>query len=252
MTIKPENPDKVHLGSYYECDRGVLTRIPPGSGAVDPHATLIHDQFRALLLSEAYPCLGGRSAVRTDCYRLGVYPELGTETAVRDCAFGLWTMLADWPRDSHSVAVLVAVFDGPAISDELDFERALWRQLNAMHRLDAARSGFTETSPITLNEDDDGFFFGDRTFFIVGLNPAASRWARRFGWPTLIFNSLTHDTVLRSRGQYERMQRIIRRRDTRLQGAPNPSVDLPQMAQFSGRPVSQDWQCPREEAGGER
>jgi FPC/CPF motif-containing protein YcgG len=62
----------------------------------------------------------------------------------------------------------------------------------------------------------------------------------------LVFNALTHDALLRRRGQYERMQSTIRRRDVRLQGAPNPAVDRPQLAQFAGRDVERDWQCPVE------
>jgi uncharacterized protein len=196
------------------------------------------------MLSEMYPCLGGASAIRTGDYRLGIYPRLGSVRASQECFADLTTYLQERPAQDYPISVFVAVFDGPVTGGEIGFERALWRQLQAMHRLDPGPAGLRRPGPIAVEPDDEGFVFWDRTFFVVGLHPAASRWARRFAWPTLAFNALTHDALLRSRGQYERMQTAIRRRDVRLQGTPNPALDLPQVAQFAGRMVTNDWQCP--------
>jgi FPC/CPF motif-containing protein YcgG len=236
----------VPVSSCYAVDRGgVLTQLR-GDPLAQPLAGLVHAQWRGLMLSEHFPCLGGAAAIRTECYRFSVYPPLGSTEAVRDCAADLAAFQAEAPADTQPIAVHVATFDGPVSAGEEDFERRLWRQLQAMYRIDQQRAGTAEPAPVMLDEADDGLPLGDRTYFVVGLHPAASRWARRFAWPTLVFNALTHDALLRRRGQYERMQHVIRRRDTRLQGVLNPAVDLPQLAQFAGRDVQGDWQCPVE------
>jgi FPC/CPF motif-containing protein YcgG len=236
----------VPVSSCYSVGHGGALSPLRGDPLAQPLATLVHAQWRGLLLSDQFPCLGGTSAIRTERYRFALYPELGSAAAIRDCVADLAGFQCDAPAETEPIAVHVAVFDGPVNADEKGFERDLWRQLQGMHRADRQRSGIEEFEPVTLNETDDGIWLGDRTYFVVGLHPAASRWARRFAWPTLVFNALSHDALLRRRGQYERMQSTIRRRDTRLQGAPNPAVDRPQLAQFAGRDVERDWQCPVE------
>src|SRR4051794_10028053 len=47
----------------------------PPSSAV---ASLIHDQFRALVLHPSFSCLGAKSAIRTGGYQMGIYDELGS------------------------------------------------------------------------------------------------------------------------------------------------------------------------------
>lgn len=241
----PITPAGAVTSSYNRLVDGRLTQARPAEQDADALAHLVHNQFRTLMLSESYPCLGGSAAVRKGNYALGVYPSLGSTEAIGHCVEDLVGFLDEHPVASHPVAAMVAVFDGPVHAEEAGFEQSLWAQLQGMRQLDGARPGSTATGPVSVTEDDEGFVFSGRPFFVVGLHPAASRWARRFAWPTLVFNSLTHDEYLRRKGQYERMQTKIRERDARLQGSVNPAVDLPQVAQFSGRMVGPDWQCPR-------
>ena len=82
----------------------------------------------------------------------------------------------------------------------------------------------------------------------MGLNPFSSRWARRFGWPVLVFNALTHASVLKQDGRQERLSRAILARDNALQGSDNPSLSAPQQAQFSGCAIGPGWGRPRTSA----
>jgi FPC/CPF motif-containing protein YcgG len=82
----------------------------------------------------------------------------------------------------------------------------------------------------------------------VGLHPGASRPARRFAKPALVFN--THDQFnrLRASGAYEKMRQIIIDRDVALAGSSNPMLsrhgDTSEARQYSGRAVTEDWKCP--------
>lgn len=239
-SISPVSP----CGSCHDWKEGRLSRVRPGSGEPDPISVLVHAQFRALLLSEAYTCLGGTSAVRRGQYRFGLYPELASGGAVSACAGDLADFAREFPADEHPVAVFVAAFDGPLSMDEAEFEIKLWNQLAGLHDCDRQRADWTAEPPDDWDKDDIGFVFADRHFFVVGLHAAASRWARRFGWPTLVFNALSHEKPIRAVGQFERMQERIRDRDRDLQGSVSPTIGLCQTAQFSGRNVTAEWRCP--------
>ena len=98
--------------------------------------------------------------------------------------------------------------------------------------------------PALVEPEDPGFVFGDREFFVVGISPVSSRWARRFGWPVLVFNALTHASLLKQDGRHGRLSRAILARDHALQGTDNPSLSASQQAQFSGRSVGPGWRKP--------
>jgi FPC/CPF motif-containing protein YcgG len=102
------------------------------------------------------------------------------------------------------------------------------------------------------------FSFARRAFFVVGLNPTASRYARRSPWPCLVFNPHEQLEKLRAKGALPALQAAIRARDIRLQGSVNSSLDNfgdhSEARQYAGRQVELDWRCPfhpgiREDAG---
>lgn len=213
----------------------------------DPAAVDAH--FRAWVLDGRFPCLGASSAVRHGDYILHTCPPLGTEAGAQACLHALDETIAAFPVDSHPVTILVAVFDGPWDVDENKFEEMLWLHLNFL-REQTPLASMSGSAPLAGRDfEDPGFAFADRDFFIVGMHPRASRIARRFRWPTLVFNALTHSQKLRDDGHYDLMRDRIRNRDLRLQGTLNPTLDLPQLAQFSGRAVGSDWRCPLAKGG---
>ena len=66
--------------------------------------------------------------------------------------------------------------------------------------------------------------FGGEAFFVIGLHPRASRPARRFCRPVLVFNLHDQFERLREQGRYERMREKIMARDEALAGSPNPML----------------------------
>ena len=85
-------------------------------------------------------------------------------------------------------------------------------------------------------------------FFIVGLHPRASRPARRFEVPALVFNMHAQFERLRSDGRYEKLRTAILKRDLSLAGSINPMLarhgETSEARQYSGRAVEADWRCP--------
>ena len=220
--------------------------VAPHNGETEAGAgpAAVHQHFRELVLGPDYPCLGAAGAVRRGDYRMRSYPELGSAAAVRACVADLTAFLQDFPHAEHPVAILVAVFGGPEGLDEIAFERLLWAQLHGMRAAERASAAVARPPLAGRDEQDPGYGFGDRDFFVVGLHPGAVRTARRFSRPTLVFNALTHAEALQNAGRFHLMRDRIRARDLRLHGTPNPNLARCQWAQFSGRDVGGDWGGP--------
>jgi FPC/CPF motif-containing protein YcgG len=194
-----------------------------------------------------YPCLGAKSVLHQSRATVRVFRELGTpETAAR--------LLDELRRFSARTgsrggfASFIAVFTAPEIASETQFEDLLWRELQFLHCLDTDPWA-TDVSH-DPRDDDFAFCAGGIAYFLVGLHPRASRFARRAEYPTLVFNLHAQFEALRAAGYYERMRDAIRARDERLQGSVNPMVRdhgrSPSASQYSGREVGPGWEAPFE------
>ena len=225
-----------------------LVQVPEPSEPPSQLAQLIHDQFRALVLSAGFSCLGAQAAIRAGRYRMGIYGELGLPDVTRDLAAHLSAFVEADDPSAHSLTTFVASFSGPAPTDELEFERLLWAQLQALHD-QYGRDHRWDPSVSSDPEDASfSFSFAGRAFFVVGLHAASSRWARRFAWPTLVFNPHHQFKHLRQQGTFARLQARIRARELALQGTLNVNLsefgERPEARQYAGRPVEDAWQCP--------
>jgi FPC/CPF motif-containing protein YcgG len=144
---------------------------------------------------------------------------------------------------------LAVVFGQPGPSDEAAFERAMWARLQALAQIDAAR-GYDYDSSVSRDPGDADFAvsFAGAAFFIVGLHPHASRPARRFAHPAMVFNLHAQFERLREQGLYGRMRDTIIKRDTQLAGHANPMLsqhgERSAARQYSGRAVGEAWTCP--------
>jgi FPC/CPF motif-containing protein YcgG len=221
-----------------------------GPGAMVPSSltTLVHEGVRALVLSRQYSCIAARSALRHNAYRFALYPPLGSSDSALSLAFDLWTFVRDAPSLDSPFATFIASFEGPVLADEAAFEGLLWQTLQQLHDLDAVHHAWDTSVSADAASRDFAFSFAGTAFFIVGLHAAASRAARRFAWPTLVFNAHRQFEQLKTSGQYARFQQVIRAGERSLQGDVNPMLadfgERSEAAQYSGRHVESDWRCP--------
>lgn len=134
------------------------------------------------------------------------------------------------------------------VADGQAWEKLLWAQLQSLHELDRTHHAWDATVSSDPADPAFSFSFAGTAFFIIGMHPASSRLARRFAWPTLVFNAHEQFERLRERQVFERMRATVRARDHKLQGSlnPNPSNygERSEARQYSGRAVAGDWQCP--------
>jgi FPC/CPF motif-containing protein YcgG len=142
----------------------------------------------------------------------------------------------------------VAVFEQPRNIDELQFEDLFWRQLRALHELDATHFDWDPNVRSDPGDPHFSFSFGGQALYVIGMHANSSREARRFPWPALVFNPHEQFERLRADGKWKRMQETIRTRDHALQGSINPMLsdfgEQSEARQYSGRAVEEDWRAP--------
>ncbi|MGJ4801866.1 guanitoxin biosynthesis heme-dependent pre-guanitoxin N-hydroxylase GntA [Luteimonas sp. SDU82] len=213
-----------------------------------PHAA----RFREFIGGASFPCVGAKAALSHDSIVVRGFAALGeraNDAPLLDAIEDFATRLQAWDAHDPTLHSFAALFDGPAATDERRFEALLWSQLQRLHDLDARR-GHAWAPDVSPDPDDPAFSLSlvGHPFFVIGLHPGASRTARRFDVPALVFNSHRQFERLRADGRYARMQKATRRRDRALQGAINPNLAdfgvASEARQYSGRAVEPEWRCP--------
>ena len=250
----PFGSDLALRNSSYAAFRGKrLVREPSGEPAPS-RMEFVHDSFRALVSNTRFSCVGAKAALGTGSYRVGLYERLGSAGAAAGLARDLFWFVEEQGELDGEFSTFVASFVEPSAADEAAFERLLWEQLQRLHEEDRRHHGWDPSVSADPDDPRFAFSFAGMAFFVVGLHPASSRFARRFAWPTLVFNAHHQFDRLRAEGGYERMQEVIRSRELGLQGHLNPNLGefgvRSEARQYSGRPAEADWRCPFH-AGGE-
>lgn len=208
--------------------------------------------FERFIKDPAFPCVGAKSAAATG--RLQTVLARDITSAWDDLV--IHRELMEWAdayvEDSEGLRSLVVVFQGPQDLNEKQFEDAMWERIQSLADKDVWLG--QKYDPSVSSDPEDPHFslsFGGQAFFVVGLHPHASRPARRYRSPAMVFNLHQQFEALRDAGRYQRMREAILDRDRALAGDINPMLaehgDSSAARQYSGRAVSDDWQCPFED-----
>jgi len=208
------------------------------------------EKFRDLIYQTSFPCVGAKSALAKGT--LGVLVARDMKSNWDDVRIydGITRVVEKYRRDRELFQSFAVIFEGPIDMDEATFEKFLWARAESLTNKDTWL-GRTHDQRVSSDPDDPHFSlsFGDEAFFIVGLHPRASRPARRFERPVLVFNLHDQFEQLREQGRYERMRAKIIERDVALAGTPNPMLarhgTISEARQYSGRNVAEPgWVCP--------
>ncbi len=239
---------KTH-SSYAAYDGTDLVRLLE-TAAPSAFARVTHAAFRDFVSDDAFSCLGARAAIARRSYRFGAYRRLDDEAVTAGLARDLFAFGTERRAFGTTFTTYIATFAGGAIDmeSERSFERALWGQLQRLHELD--RDFHAWDARVARDPEDARFSysFAGTAFFVVGLHPHSTRSARRFAWPTLVFNAHEQFEQLRADGSFGRLQMRIRERELALDGSLNFNLteygERSEARQYAGHPVSEDWRCP--------
>ena len=217
--------------------------------AEEPFPSEAQAAFQRLVKDFAFPCIGAKAALNSGAISYGFYDRLGADVSTKNLARDLERFtLTSSTQSENQLATMIAVFRGPFDLTELEFEKLLWSQLQKLHECDAEQSAWDDRVSSDPNASDFWFSFARQAYYVIGMHANSSREARRFPWPTLVFNPHEQFERLRSEGNWERMKQTIRSRDFALQGSVNPMLsdfgETSEARQYSGRAVEETWQAP--------
>jgi uncharacterized protein len=213
-----------------------------------PEAGEMEKALKAAVGHKAYPCVAAVRALRQGDYRIGAYPPMGSSEATGGLCIDLMRFLEEYGQSKSPYLSFVAGFAPRGPVTEIEFENLMWRQLELLHERDREYFSWDPRVSADPTSRNFCFSFGGHGFFVVGMHPGASRKARRFPFPALVFNLFEQFEELERTGQFEPMKQTIRKRDLEFQGSVNPMVtgswENAEAAQYSGRNVEPGWTCP--------
>ncbi len=191
-------------------------------------STKIHISVRNKVLGSDFPCVGGKAAIQRNAYRIGIYNQMGeapsTEGLVHDL-YNFFQFQDPAQCKSHNLFVtFIAVFPNTFTSSEAQYHDLLWKQLQMVHELDGQHYVWDPRVNSDIQSTEFSYSIGSCAFFVVGMNPHSSRFARRLEWPALVFNAGPQFEEIRDRGIHDQMKITIREREMELQGSINPTL----------------------------
>lgn len=216
--------------------------------AKDPDHPLSH-QLATFIAAAGFPCVGAKAALNRGGMEFVVARDFRSawdDLRILPALIDLSKRYRAGPKQFKS---LVVIFEEGAPADEVEFEQLLWERLTSLSDKDEWLGQLPDTR--VAHDPDDPHFalsFGGEAFFVVGLHPKASRPARRFDFPAMVFNLHDQFERLRQQGRYDKLRGTILERDIELAGSVNPMLDshgtTSAARQYSGRAVDAGWQCP--------
>jgi Uncharacterized conserved protein len=217
----------------------------PGSPVRSP----LESELEYFILANDFPCVGAKSALRKG--QLTTYVARNLASAWNDVEIHDRLMQFAWAYRAEPTLFtsFAVIFEEPGALTEAEFEQCMWERLQSLTEKDGWRG--QRPDPRVSSDPDDPHFslsFGGEAFFVVGMHPQASRPARRFSYPVMVFNLHDQFERLREENRYEKLRASILSRDEELAGSINPMLarhgESSEARQYSGRQVSSEWSCP--------
>jgi FPC/CPF motif-containing protein YcgG len=240
------NEAALRRSNYSACVGGQLLRVLDFKRPT-PQAKLAHTTLRRFIQSDRYPCVGARSVVNRSTYRFGCYGPMSSDDAVDGLARDLCAFVTEHKALAPQFSSFMATFDDEGGGEDA-FEAALWGLLARLRAADRRYYAYAPGANADPQSPDYAFSFGEEAFFVVGMHPRASRHARRFAYPLVVFNPHDQFKALRDSGRWTKFQSTIRERELAIKGSLNPNLadfgSVSEARQYSGKAVTPEWTCP--------
>jgi len=207
------------------------------------------EELCARIAAADFPCVGAKSALARGTLKTLVCHNLASGWDDLRIHHELMEWADEYKADPTGLRSLAVVFSGPDDLDEQTFETLMWERIQSFADKDHWL-GQQYDHRVSADPDAPHFSlsFGGEAFFVVGLHPNASRPARRFPRPTLVFTLHAQFGGCGGQGKSDRMRATILDRDIEIAGSLNPMLarhgEASEARQYSGRVVDSEWQCP--------
>lgn len=210
--------------------------------------TLI-EEFLAFIKVRSFPCIAAKSTVARNQIDCMVAGDMACPSRDEQILHFLYRFVDKFRTEGRKgFASAAIIFRTPVPVNEARFDKLLWQRLQALSDMDAGLYAYDPRVDSDVSSTRFSFSLKEEAFFIVGMHPGSVRPARRFSYPTLVFNPHAQFELLRQQGKYETMKKKVRKRDQMLAGSVNPMlVDFgkrSEVFQYSGREYDKTWTCP--------
>lgn len=209
----------------------------------------ITEKFEEFVRDAAFPCVGAKSALNKGQMHFVIADDICSAWDDLRILPHVSALARHYREQPDLFQTLVVIFRKSPGLTERRFERAVWDRLQSLSDKDEWL-GQPVDPRISTDPEDPHFAvsFAGEAFFIVGLHPNASRPARRFDYPVMVFNLHDQFERLRAEGRYDPLRATIMKRDEQLAGTMNPMLaqhgEASAARQYSGRQVEDGWVCP--------
>ena len=210
--------------------------------------------FEEFVRDPLFPCVGAKAALSKRQMTYVVARDIGSAWDDLNIHKEILNLVELYRKNPAPFRSLAIIFEAESALDEAAFEHLLWDRLQSLSdKDDWLGQQPDERVAHDPNHPEFSLSFGGEAFFIVGLHPQASRPARQFIRPTMIFNLHDQFERLRESNQYEKLKSSILERDVKIAGTINPMLaghgEVSAARQYSGREVGSEWRCPYARAG---
>jgi len=205
-------------------------------------------ELKDFVADPEFPCVGAKAALRRHQLEIVVASDIRRSAFDRSITRRLQDFATRHDLDDKMFVSQAVIYRNERPLSEIEFETYLWQRLSAFHAIDAEDFHWDPHVDSDPSSPHFSLSLGGKGFFVVGLHPRASRLARRFKYPTLVFNLHAQFEKLREEGRYETIRSATIESDVALQGSANPMLARhgtgSAAAQYSGRKVGGNWKCP--------
>ncbi|OYQ37758.1 hypothetical protein CHU92_07625 [Flavobacterium cyanobacteriorum] len=205
-------------------------------------------EWQAYIENSAFPCVAAKAAMARGQVKVMAAGHMACPKDDRAILDFIYSFVNDYRSAGtmfHSAAIL---FSEPEVFSEEMYARFFWSRLQALSDLDAEHYEYDHRVDADTDSSQFSFSLKGEAFFVIGMHPAASRPARRFKYPAVVFNPHAQFEQLRDAGQYEKMKNIVRKKDTELAGNVNPMLtdfgEKSEVYQYTGQKLGNSWKCP--------
>ncbi len=205
-------------------------------------------QYLSFVDNKEFPCIAAKAALARRNVKCMVAANMACPKDDTDIIRFLNEFVDEFRSSVDTYHSAAIIFAGPHINDEEIFDELLWQRLQAFEILDAKNYDYDGRVDANPSSAKFSFSIKGEAFYIIGLHPASSRLARRFTYPTLVFNPHIQFEQLRATDKYDNMKNTVRKRDVAYSGSINPMLEdfgnTSEVYQYSGRKYNDNWQCP--------
>jgi len=205
-------------------------------------------EWTAHLEDAAFPCVAAKAALVKEQIALKVVGHMACPKDDKEILDFIYNFVDQYRQSDKLFHSVVIIFQQPDVYDEKMYSRFFWSRLQAISDLDAEEYEYDHRVDADPESEHFSFSLKGEAFFCIGLHPAASRPARKFKYPAIVFNPHAQFEQLREANQYDKMKNIIRKRDTALAGDINPMLQdfgaASEVYQYTGQKLDNSWKCP--------